>query len=180
MAVATSVGVSRRLQIASAGFQLVRKFREQLNFRDTECASGRIIRRAQCDHRPHKAPIGIVEFRSAAPQCRQCVLERLHARRDRCRLSTRSRPRPASTDSSGFRHFQPFFWRPRDPQSPRGQEQLSHCREIGLALAGVDAPWPCGPGPSSHRAAVRFDLSRGDTITNKSGQLCPGSRRGDG
>ena len=63
------------------------------------------------------------------------------------------------------------FWRPRDPQSPKGQEQLSHCREIGLALAGVEAPWPCSPGPSSRRAAVRFDLSRGDTITNKSGQL---------
>jgi hypothetical protein len=59
-AVVTSVGVPRRPQIASAGFQLVRKFREQLNLGNTECAGGRIVRRAQCDHRPHKAPIGIV------------------------------------------------------------------------------------------------------------------------
>ena len=32
------------------------------------------------------------------------------------------------------------FWRPRGPLSPKGQEHLSHCCEIGLALAGVDAP----------------------------------------
>ena len=60
------------------------------------------------------------------------------------------------------------FWRSSGPLSSKGQEQLSHCREIGLALAGVDAPWPCGPGPSSRRAALRFDLSRGDPITNSS------------
>jgi hypothetical protein len=107
-AVVTSVGVSCRLQIADAGSQLVWKFREQLNLGNTECAGGRIVRRAQCDHRPHKAPIGIVEFRGATPQRRQCVLERLDARGDRFPLSTRSRPCPASTDSSGFRHFQPF------------------------------------------------------------------------
>jgi len=66
------------------------------------------------------------------------------------------------------------FWRPRGPLSPKGQEQLSHCREIGLALAGVDAPRPCGPLPSSRRGALRFDLSQGDTITNKSRPVYPG------
>ncbi len=50
------------------------------------------------------------------------------------------------------------FWRPSGPLSPKGQEQLSHCREIGIALAGVDAPRPCGPVPLSRRRAPWFDL----------------------
>ena len=60
------------------------------------------------------------------------------------------------------------FWRPRGPLSPKGQEQLSHCREIGLALVGVDAPRSCGPVPSSRRRALRFDLSQRGTITTSS------------
>src|SRR6266436_4905462 len=128
--------------VARAGLQLVGKFREQLNLRDTECAGGRVVRRAQCDHRPHEAPIGIAEIRGVATQqCRQHVLKRCYTRCDCFPLSTRSRPRPASTDSSGFRHFQPFeLLATKRSLSPKGQEQLSHCREIGLALAGVDAP----------------------------------------
>ena len=165
----------RTRRVARAGLQLVRKFREQLDLGDTECAGGRIVRRAQCDHRPHKAPIGIVELRGAAPQCGQCVLERLRARGDRFRLSTRSRPRPPRPIPLDFVISNPLnFWRPRGPLSPKGQEQLSHCREIGLALAGVDAPRPCGPLPSSRRGALRFDLSQGDTITNKSRPVYPG------
>ena len=53
------------------------------------------------------------------------------------------------------------FWRSSGPLSSKGQEQLSHCREIGLALAGVDAPRPCGPVPLSRRGALQFDLSVG-------------------
>src|SRR5436189_1769900 len=60
------------------------------------------------------------------------------------------------------------FWRSSGPLSSKGQEQPSHCREIGLALAGVGAPRPCGPVPLSRRDALQFDLSPGDTITNSS------------
>jgi hypothetical protein len=106
-----SARAPRRPRFTSAGSQLVWKFREQFSFRDTECAGGRNIRRAQCGHRPHKAPVGIAEIRDAALLCRQRrqrALKRLHARSDRFPLSTRARPRAASTDSFGFRHFKPF------------------------------------------------------------------------
>ena len=99
----------RTRRVARARLQLVRKFREQLNHRDTECAGGRVVRRAQCDHRPHEAPISIAEIRGlGTQQCRQHVPKRCQTRCDCFPLSTRSRPHPASTDSSGFRHFQPF------------------------------------------------------------------------
>ena len=139
-----SVGMYRRPQNAGARFQLVWKFRKQLNLGDAECAGGRTVRCAQCDHRPHEAPIGVVEFRGAAPQRRQRgqrVLERQHARSDRFPLSTRSRPRSASTDSSGFRHFKLF-----DPFATRSCLSLrdkGSCRTVvrgcDFALAALPA-----------------------------------------
>jgi hypothetical protein len=50
------------------------------------------------------------------------------------------------------------FWRPSGALSSKGREQPSHCREIGLAQAGIDAPRPGGPVPWSCRRAPRFDL----------------------
>ena len=66
-----------RPRIHTAGSKLIWKFREHFSFADTECAGGRIIRRAQCDHRPHKAPVGLAEIRGVADQCRQRILKRL-------------------------------------------------------------------------------------------------------
>ena len=56
------------------------------------------------------------------------------------------------------------FWRSSGPLSSKGQEQLSHCREIGLALAGVDAPRPCGSCAfvASRCAPVRSFAGRHD------------------
>jgi hypothetical protein len=171
-----SVGMSRRLQIASAGLQLVWKFREQLNLGDAECASGGIIRRAQCEHRPYKAPIGVVEIRGAAPQCRQCgqcVLERLHARSDRLPLSARSGPRSASTDPSRFRHFQPFELlatkRSPIPKGTRATVALSRNRTRAGEALTPPALRSCALVASSY-APVRPFAGRHDhnTITSNS------------
>src|SRR5258705_9138999 len=68
------------------------------------------------------------------------------------------------------------FWRPSGALSSKGREQPSHCREIGLAQAGIDAPRPCGPVPWSCRRAPRFDLfaARHD---HKQFRAWPGSPR---
>src|SRR6266478_10085320 len=161
---------------ARARLQLVRKFREQLNFKNAECAGGRIVRRAQRDHRPHEPPIGIAEIRGVATQhCRQHVLERCQTRCDRFPLSTRSRPWPASTDSSGLRHFPPFelFG---DQAVPYPQRDKSNCRIVAKSDSRWRAltPRPCDPVPWSRRGALQFDLSQRETITNGSrpGQDC--------
>ncbi len=168
----------RTRRLARAGLQFVAKFRQQLNLGNTACAGGDVVRCAQCDHRQHKAPIGIAEIRAVATQqCRQHVLERCDTRCDRFPLSTRSRPRSASTDSSGFRHFQPFelFGDQEVPLSPKGQEHLSHCCKIGLALAGVGAPaLPSRALVAPRCAPVRFSVGQHD---HKQFKAWPGSPR---
>src|SRR5260370_27601203 len=69
-----------------------------------------LIRPADCDHPAQKWLFGLGKVRFAV-QCEkswQHLLKRLRARRDLVAFSTRARPRAASTDSFGFRHFKPF------------------------------------------------------------------------